>query len=67
MNSAIGTPQARWREITQSGRDSIMPVMRFCPCSGTQRVAPIAASARWRSVCPLTSPVPGEVDAEGVG
>ena len=48
----IGTPQARWREITQSGRLSIMPVMRFSPCGGTQRVALIAASARWRSVSP---------------
>ena len=38
MNTAIGTPQARWREITQSGRLSIMPVMRFSPCGGTQRV-----------------------------
>ena len=52
MNTVIGTPQARWREITQSGRDSIMPVMRFSPCSGTQRVALIAASARRRSVSP---------------
>jgi hypothetical protein len=24
-NTVIGTPQARWREITQSGRCSIMP------------------------------------------
>ena len=48
--TAIGTPQARWREITQSGRDSIMPVMRFSPCSGTQRVTLMADSARWRSV-----------------
>ena len=52
MNTAIGTPQARWREITQSGRDSIMPVMRFCPASGTQRVTEIACSARARSVSP---------------
>ena len=51
-NTVIGTPQARWREITQSGRPSIMPVMRFCPCSGTQRVTLIAASARARSVSP---------------
>ena len=32
-NTVIGTPQARWREITQSGLLSIMPVMRFSPCS----------------------------------
>ena len=30
-NTVIGTPQARWREITQSGRDSIMPRSRFWP------------------------------------
>ena len=30
-NTAIGTPQARWREITQSGRPAIMPLMRFWP------------------------------------
>ena len=52
MNTVIGTPQARWREITQSGRLSIMPVMRFWPCSGTQRVTLIACSAnRARSAC----------------
>ncbi len=27
--TVIGTPQARWRETTQSGRLAIMPVMRF--------------------------------------
>ena len=48
--TVIGTPQARWREITQSGRLSIMPVMRFSPCAGTQRVTAMAASARLRSV-----------------
>ena len=37
-NTAIGTPQARWREITQSGLLSIMPLMRFRPDS-----APIAS------------------------
>ena len=51
-NTAIGTPQARWRETTQSGRPSIMPVMRFSPCGGTQRVALMASSARWRRVSP---------------
>ena len=53
-NTVIGTPQARWREITQSGLLSIMPVMRFWPCAGTQRVTSIASSARWRSVSPGT-------------
>ena len=51
-NTAIGTPQARWREITQSGLLSIIPRMRFSPCGGTQRVTAIAASERWRSVSP---------------
>ncbi len=52
MNTAIGTPQARWREITQSGRDSIMPLMRFSPCGGTHCVSRIACMARARSVSP---------------
>ena len=47
-NMVIGTPQARWRETTQSGRVSTMPVMRFSPCGGTQRVSAIALSARVR-------------------
>ena len=46
MKTVIGTPQARWREITQSGRLSIMPLMRLSPCSGTQRVASIASCAK---------------------
>ena len=52
MNTAIGTPQARWREITQSGRPAIMPVMRFCPAGGTHCVTEIACSARARRVSP---------------
>ena len=43
--TAIGTPQARWREMHQSGRVSIMPRRRFCPVFGTKRVASTAASA----------------------
>jgi hypothetical protein len=50
--TAMGTPQARWRETTQSGRFSIMPRMRFSPDSGTHSVSEIALSARWRSVVP---------------
>ena len=42
---AIGTPQARWREMHQSGRLSTIEPMRFLPCDGNQRVASIAASA----------------------
>ena len=52
VKTAIGTPQARCREITQSGRLTIMPLMRFCPDGGTQRVCAIACSARARSVSP---------------
>ena len=35
----IGTPQARWRDSTQSGLASIMPVMRFWPEAGTHCVS----------------------------
>ena len=51
-NTAIGTPQARWREITQSGRLSIMPLMRFWPAGGTHCVTEIACRARTRRVSP---------------
>ena len=44
----IGTPQARWRDTTQSGLVTIMPVMRFSPCGGTHAVSSIAFSARSR-------------------
>ncbi len=54
-NTAIGTPQARCREITQSGREPIMPAMRFSPCAGTHRVAAIASFASSRSVFPCTA------------
>ena len=47
---AIGTPQARWRETTQSGRLAIMPLMRFSPAAGTQRVRAISSSAIPRRV-----------------
>ena len=49
-NTAIGTPQARCREITQSGLVLIMPLMRFWPIGGTHCVAFMASRARWRSV-----------------
>ena len=49
-NTVMGTPQARWRDTTQSGFVSIMPRMRFSPCGGTQRVSLMAARARWRNV-----------------
>ncbi len=47
-NTVIGTPQARWREMTQSGRPSIMPRMRFSPEAGTHSVSPMAFRARSR-------------------
>ncbi len=45
---AIGTPQARWRLMHQSGRDSTMARMRLRPFSGMKRVASMASSARAR-------------------
>ncbi len=35
-NSASGTPQVRCREMHQSGRSAIMPVMRCSPQEGVQ-------------------------------
>ena len=49
-NTVIGTPQARWRDTTQSGRPSTMPRMRFSPDCGTHSVSSIAFTASWRSV-----------------
>ena len=45
-NSGIGTPQVRWREMHQSGRVSIMPVMRCSPQAGVH-CTPLMS----RSVC----------------
>ena len=44
-NTAIGTPQARWRLMHQSGRALTMPPSRLRPWSGTNFVASIAAIA----------------------
>ncbi len=44
-NTAMGTPQARWREITQSGLSAIMPRRRFCPAGGKNLVSSMAFSA----------------------
>ncbi len=57
-NTVIGTPQARWREITQSGRLSIMPVMRFSPARGTHCTVLMPSSARLRSVSPALERCP---------
>ncbi len=43
-----GTPHARWRGMTQSGRCSIMARRRRWPAAGTKRVSSMAASARPR-------------------
>jgi hypothetical protein len=51
-NTVIGTPQARWRETTQSGLASIMPRMRFSPEAGTHWVALMPASEASRRVWP---------------
>ncbi len=58
-NTVIGTPQARWREITQSGRASIMPRSRFWPEAGTNSVSAMACRATSRSVwLPVTGSDP---------
>ncbi len=49
---ASGTPQARWRDSTQSGRDSTIAPMRLAPCGGYQSVWAMALTASWRSVSP---------------
>ena len=45
----MGTPQVRWREMHQSGRNSIMLWMRSSPQAGIQRTSlRMADSARAR-------------------
>ncbi len=44
-NNVIGTPHARWRLSTQSGRPSTMLLIRLRPFSGTQRVSAMAVTA----------------------
>src|SRR5713226_3178427 len=58
-NTAIGTPQARWLESTQSGLLSIMPVMLFWPDGGTHWVTEIALSALFRKVSDEANPESG--------
>ena len=48
-NSGIGTPQVRWREMHQSGRLAIMPVMRCSPHAGVQRTPRMSRSVWARS------------------
>ena len=47
-SAGIGTPQARWREMHQSGRVRNMPVMRSRPQSGIQRTPLASATAASR-------------------
>ncbi len=48
--TAMGTPQIRWREMHQSGREDTMLAMRSCPHWGSHFTRPISSSARWRKV-----------------
>ena len=45
VNTAIGTPQARWRDTHQSGLLSTIASIRLRACGGTQRTSAIAANA----------------------
>ena len=49
---ARGTPQARWRDSTQSGRPSTIEPMRLAPRGGYHLVSPMAFSANSRKVLP---------------
>ena len=51
-NTGIGTPQARWREMHQSGRAAIMESRRLRPASGTKCVRAIASRAFSRMALP---------------
>ena len=50
-----GTPQARWRESTQSGRASIIECSRLRPERGCHLTLSISVSARSRIVVPKVS------------
>src|SRR5438132_12913325 len=49
-NTAIGTPQTRWREMHQSGRVAIMLEMRSSPHAGSDFTFLISSSVRLGSV-----------------
>src|SRR5206468_10977961 len=51
-NTAMGTPQTRWREMHQSGRVAIMLEMRSSPHAGSHFTFLISSSVRLRSVPP---------------
>src|ERR1700731_5145897 len=49
-NTAMGTPQTRWREMHQSGRVAIMLLMRSSPHAGCHFTFLISSSAPCRRV-----------------
>jgi hypothetical protein len=49
VKTVMGTPQARWRDTHQSGRFSIMPVIRSRPQAGIQVTREISSRVRRRS------------------
>jgi hypothetical protein len=53
--AGIGTPQARWREMHQSGRLATMLWMRSRPHAGIHRTPSIASIAAARSGRPSAS------------
>src|SRR6185437_4334449 len=52
-NTAMGTPQTRWREMHQSGRVAIMLLMRSSPQAGIHFTFLISSMARSRSLHPF--------------
>ena len=52
-NTAMGTPQIRWREMHQSGRVAIMLEMRSSPQAGSHFTFLISSSVSLRSVPPF--------------
>ena len=59
VKQVSGTPQARWRDSTQSGRLSIIEWSRFRPERGVHFTLSISVSARSRIVLPcMSSPSP---------
>src|SRR5437773_11199473 len=52
-NTAMGTPQTRWREMHQSGRVAIMLEMRSSPQAGSHFTFLMSSSVRLRRVPPF--------------
>src|SRR5207237_3594538 len=51
-NTAMGTPQTRWRDMHQSGRVAIMLEMRSSPHAGSHFTFLISSSVRLHNVPP---------------